>query len=219
MKTYDHLRVATLTCILTGLMALGAVANLAGAASPTISDVPLAAAKRPNPNIVMSYDDSGSMDFEVGNNVAEGVFWWNLEEGRFHQWGAGPILRTPDLGADTIVWLAAAREAARSTGRFWCDRRIRPTHFLPWQHDDPSARQQLWDTCCSATGAVVGERSGRSNGRSAGAVGVRWQPVAGKDGRAASGSQTGAGTAGPLLGVLSTAASALYTGLKGILGT
>jgi type IV pilus assembly protein PilY1 len=83
MKTYDHLRVATLTCILTGLMALGAVANLAGAASPTISDVPLAAAKRPNPNIVMSYDDSGSMDFEVGNNVAEGVFWWNLEEGRF----------------------------------------------------------------------------------------------------------------------------------------
>jgi len=68
---------------------------------------------------------------------------------------AGPILRTPDLGADTIVWLAAAPEAARSTGRFWCDRRIRPTHFLPWQHDDPSARQQLWDTCCSATGAVV----------------------------------------------------------------
>jgi hypothetical protein len=68
---------------------------------------------------------------------------------------AGPILRTPDLGADTIVWLAAVPEAARSTGRFWCDRRIRPTHLLPWQQDDPAARQKLWDGCLRATGAVV----------------------------------------------------------------
>jgi len=68
---------------------------------------------------------------------------------------AVPILRTPDLGADTIVWLATSPEAARSTGRFWCDRRIRPTHYLPWQQDDPAARQKLWDACLSATGAVV----------------------------------------------------------------
>jgi NAD(P)-dependent dehydrogenase (short-subunit alcohol dehydrogenase family) len=66
-----------------------------------------------------------------------------------------PILRSPESGADTIVWLAASPEAALSTGRFWNDRRPRPTHYLPWQSDDPGARQQLWDTCVSATGARV----------------------------------------------------------------
>ena len=68
---------------------------------------------------------------------------------------AGPILRTPELGADTIVWLLAAPEAARSTGLFWCDRRPRPTHYLPWQHDDPAARQALWDACLADTAAVI----------------------------------------------------------------
>jgi NAD(P)-dependent dehydrogenase (short-subunit alcohol dehydrogenase family) len=69
---------------------------------------------------------------------------------------AKPILRTPELGADTIVWLAASPAASRLTGRFWCDRRVRPTHFLPWQQDEPAARSGLWDACSSATGAVVG---------------------------------------------------------------
>ncbi len=39
--------------------------------------------------------------------------------------GMGPILRTPDQGADTAVWLASAPEAATATGRFWLDRRPR----------------------------------------------------------------------------------------------
>jgi NAD(P)-dependent dehydrogenase (short-subunit alcohol dehydrogenase family) len=43
----------------------------------------------------------------------------------------GPLLRTPDEGADTIVWLVASDEPARSTGRFWHDRRARSTHYLP----------------------------------------------------------------------------------------
>jgi NAD(P)-dependent dehydrogenase (short-subunit alcohol dehydrogenase family) len=34
-------------------------------------------------------------------------------------------------GADTIVWLAAAAEPARSTGGFWHDWRRRATHRLP----------------------------------------------------------------------------------------
>ena len=68
---------------------------------------------------------------------------------------AKPILRTPALGADTIVWLTASPEAALTTGRFWCDRRVRPTHFLPWQHDDPALRSKLWQTCLTATGATV----------------------------------------------------------------
>lgn len=67
-----------------------------------------------------------------------------------------PILRTPESGADTIVWLAASAEAALSTGKFWNDRRPRPTHYLPWQNDDPARRRKLWDACVSATGALVG---------------------------------------------------------------
>ena len=60
---------------------------------------------------------------------------------------AGPVLRSPELGADTIVWLLASPEAAQSTGLFWCDRRPRATHYLPWQQDDPAARAHLWQAC------------------------------------------------------------------------
>ncbi|RLK60079.1 SDR family NAD(P)-dependent oxidoreductase [Actinokineospora cianjurensis] len=67
----------------------------------------------------------------------------------------GPLLRTPEQGADTIVWLAAAEEPGHSTGGFWHDRRIRPTHYLPWQHDDPQDRKELWDLCVRATGLVI----------------------------------------------------------------
>ncbi len=49
----------------------------------------------------------------------------------------GPLLRSPDEGADTIVWLAAADEPAASTGRFWHDRRARPTHYLPGTGETP----------------------------------------------------------------------------------
>ena len=37
-----------------------------------------------------------------------------------------PLLRSPEQGADTIVWLAAAPEPAAVTGRFWSDRHERP---------------------------------------------------------------------------------------------
>ena len=42
-----------------------------------------------------------------------------------------PILRTPEQGADTFVWLAAAREPGEITGRFWHDRAARPEHYTP----------------------------------------------------------------------------------------
>ena len=37
-----------------------------------------------------------------------------------------PVIRTPEQGADTIVWLGGAREAVETTGLFWHDRRPRP---------------------------------------------------------------------------------------------
>ena len=55
-----------------------------------------------------------------------------------------PLLRTPEQGADTIVWLAAAEEPAEVTGRFWCDRHVRATHRLARTHETAEDRDRLW---------------------------------------------------------------------------
>jgi dehydrogenase/reductase SDR family protein 12 len=58
-----------------------------------------------------------------------------------------PLLRSPAEGADTILWLAAAAEPARSSGEFWQDRARRPTHRLPRTKETPTERQRLWAEC------------------------------------------------------------------------
>ena len=63
-----------------------------------------------------------------------------------------PLLRTPEQGADTIVWLGAADKPGRSTGRFWHDRRPRPTHLLPWTRETRQEREQLWARCAQLSG-------------------------------------------------------------------
>jgi len=63
-----------------------------------------------------------------------------------------PLLRTPEQGADTIVWLGAADEPARSTGLFWHDRRPRPTHLLPGTRETQQERQRLWAQCVRLSG-------------------------------------------------------------------
>lgn len=54
------------------------------------------------------------------------------------------VLRTPDQGADTIVWLAASNEAGESTGKFWLDRRPHETVLFPKTGESEQARQRLW---------------------------------------------------------------------------
>ena len=56
-----------------------------------------------------------------------------------------PILRTPEQGADTFVWVAAAEEPGRSSGRFWHDRESRPLHYVPRTKESVADRQALWD--------------------------------------------------------------------------
>ena len=58
-----------------------------------------------------------------------------------------PLLRTPAQGADTIVWLGAAAEPTRCSGRFWHDRRQRPTHLLPWTRETRQERERLLAEC------------------------------------------------------------------------
>lgn len=65
----------------------------------------------------------------------------------------GPLLRTVDQGADTAVWLQAAREPGQCSGVFWHDRVPRPTHYLPGSDEAPEARAGLWALCVDAVGA------------------------------------------------------------------
>jgi NAD(P)-dependent dehydrogenase (short-subunit alcohol dehydrogenase family) len=58
-----------------------------------------------------------------------------------------PLLRTPQEGADTIVWLGAAPEPAHSSGGFWHDRRERPTHRVPWTKQTSQDHKRLWAEC------------------------------------------------------------------------
>ena len=65
----------------------------------------------------------------------------------------GPLLRTPEEGADTIAWLAAAPEAKSQSGLFFLDRqprakhRLRRTRILDHAHE--AAR--LWELCVERT--------------------------------------------------------------------
>jgi hypothetical protein len=54
------------------------------------------------------------------------------------------LLRTPEQGADTIVWLGSAPQAAQISGAFWFDRARRPTHLLPWGGEAEQDRRRLW---------------------------------------------------------------------------
>lgn len=67
----------------------------------------------------------------------------------------GPILRSPDEGADTIVWLAAADDPGRVTGKFWLDRAPRSTTKLVPSGATPEERRRLWELCERLTGASV----------------------------------------------------------------
>jgi len=66
----------------------------------------------------------------------------------------GPIVRSPQQGADTVVWLAADDgEPLASSGRFWLDRRPRATHRL-WtrRRETREERGRLWEFCMSHSG-------------------------------------------------------------------
>ncbi|MEI6624399.1 MAG: SDR family NAD(P)-dependent oxidoreductase [Actinomycetes bacterium] len=63
---------------------------------------------------------------------------------KFHS-VVGPLLRTPEQGADTMVWLAATPAAVESNGRLWLDRVQRQTNKVPWTVTGQSEAKALWD--------------------------------------------------------------------------
>lgn len=53
------------------------------------------------------------------------------------------ILRTPEEGADTIIWLAAATEAGEVSGKLFLDREPRTTHLMAKTREEPQERERL----------------------------------------------------------------------------
>lgn len=89
---------------------------------------------------------------------------------RFHSL-TGPLLRSPEAGADTIVWLAASPQAELEPGRLWMDRRPRPEHRVPWTRGGPGEPAELYELCATLTGvkpAVPRDDQEGSQGRPAG---------------------------------------------------
>jgi len=57
----------------------------------------------------------------------------------------GPLLRSADQGADTMVWLAATGAPGEAPGQFWLDRETRRTAYLPGTGTTPAERERLVD--------------------------------------------------------------------------
>ncbi len=59
------------------------------------------------------------------------------------------ILRTPEQGADTIIWLAVNPNLKKQdSGLFWFDRKPCPLHRSSKTHHTQEEAQRLWQLCC-----------------------------------------------------------------------
>jgi len=65
----------------------------------------------------------------------------------------GPLLRTPDEGIDTIVWLATTPERPTS-GQLYLDRRARPFDRIPATRLSGRDRRLLWDRVAGLAGSA-----------------------------------------------------------------
>ncbi len=67
-----------------------------------------------------------------------------------------PFLRTPEQGADTILWLAASEDAGEESGKLWHDRQPRTEYRLKNTIESAEDRQRLWEELT----ATVASRDG-----------------------------------------------------------
>jgi len=66
-----------------------------------------------------------------------------------------PVIRTPEQGADTLVWLLATDDVQPVTGGLWHDRQVRPEHYRSGTRETPAQRERLWEFCESAVAAYA----------------------------------------------------------------
>lgn len=70
-----------------------------------------------------------------------------------------PFLRSPEQGADTMVWLAAAPGPAERSGELWFDREIVTKHFVDRTRETPEERERLWERLVEITGCDLPDLS------------------------------------------------------------
>ena len=58
------------------------------------------------------------------------------------------ILRSPEEGADTVLWLSVCPGIEKLSGLFWLDRQSRWTYLLPFTRETIKDRNDLWELCC-----------------------------------------------------------------------
>jgi dehydrogenase/reductase SDR family member 12 len=63
----------------------------------------------------------------------------------------GPLLRDPQEGADSIVWLALSDEVS-GDGQLWHDRHVRHQHKVPLTRPDEGEADRLWTRVCDDAG-------------------------------------------------------------------
>lgn len=67
----------------------------------------------------------------------------------------GPLLRTPEQGADTMVWLCGAPADEIGTDGFWNDRRRRPDAYVPGTRTSKRNQHALWDAINELAGSPI----------------------------------------------------------------
>ncbi|HET7479773.1 MAG TPA: SDR family oxidoreductase [Rubrobacteraceae bacterium] len=65
---------------------------------------------------------------------------------------AKPFMRTPDQGADTLIWLASSPEVEGISGKYYSDRKEIEAKDIA---RDPKARKKLWEMSEELTGLKV----------------------------------------------------------------
>lgn len=66
-----------------------------------------------------------------------------------------PLLRTPEQGSDTILWLATAPSGGQESGRLWHDRAIRSEYKLKKTIETSAERNLLWDELTKTVNRVL----------------------------------------------------------------
>lgn len=86
---------------------------------------------------------------------------------QFHQ-RMGERLRSVEQGADTVVWLALSRAAARTpSGQFFQDRRPVPTHLpLAWTHSSAEEIQSFMTQLETLAKAIQSQPDAKPDGSS-----------------------------------------------------
>jgi NAD(P)-dependent dehydrogenase (short-subunit alcohol dehydrogenase family) len=62
-----------------------------------------------------------------------------------------PILRTPEQGVDTVLWLASHDVPS---GLFWLDRTPRSTMRVPWLRHDQATAERVWSIVADQCGVA-----------------------------------------------------------------